>query len=459
MNLSRELARFVAGTSFDDLPADVIEAQKKSVMDAVAITFGAGALGDGCREMIRISGELSAHGDPEATVIGFGRKLPAAWAAFANASMAHSLDFGDTHQGSTIHSNSSSFPAALAVAERLGKISGRDLLTALVVGSETAIRIAMASDTNTTEDGFYPPTIYSAYGAAAAVARILGLTEEQIISALSFTLCQTMGSSELTNNPRTAVRSVREAFAARNAIVSGYMAKENMIGFSDPLEGKLGFYHTFLHDQYTPERALEGLGRRYEAANLTFKAWPCCFGTHSAITAVLAMMKEGLFRAEEIRHIQVSIGAQNKMLFEPLSERRNPETSIIGKFSIPFTLAEAILHGNVTLSSFSKESLHDEQVRALASRIDYTYMEDWQRGKETWTTLEVQTDKETFVRHETTPLGTPGRPMSEEDFDRKFDACASLCVSHKTTEELRKIKDTIHALDSLDDIRELTALL
>ena len=159
MGISMDLARFIADTSFEDIPARVIDTQKKSVLDATAITFGAGTLGDGCGQMVELAETLAAGGKGEATVLGFGKKLPAAWAAFANASMAHSLDFGDTHQASTIHSNSSSFPAALAVAESLGGVSGRELLTALVLGSETAIRIALAADINTTDYGFYPPTI------------------------------------------------------------------------------------------------------------------------------------------------------------------------------------------------------------------------------------------------------------------------------------------------------------
>ena len=230
MNLSFTLADFVANTNYENIPPHVIETQKKSVMDAVAITLGASALGDGCRQMVKIAEKLSAGGREEAAVIGFNKRLPAVWAAFANASMAHSLDFGDTHQKSTIHSNASSFPAALAVAEKMGKVSGKKLLEALVLGSEVAIRIALAADVNTLEYGFYIPTIYSSYGATAAVAKLMGLNTEQIVSAISFNLCQTTCSSELTNSPKTALRSVREAFAARNAIVACCMAKENLIG-------------------------------------------------------------------------------------------------------------------------------------------------------------------------------------------------------------------------------------
>jgi len=459
MNLSYSLANFVANTNYEDIPSHVIETQKKSVMDAVAITLGASTLGDGCKQMLKIAEELAAGGRGEAAVIGFDKRLPAVWAAFANASMAHSLDFGDTHQKSTIHSNSSSFPAALAMAEKLGNVSGKKLLEALVVGSEVAIRIALAADVNTSEYGFYIPTIYSSYGATAAVAKLMGLSAEQIVSAISFNLCQTTCSSELINSPKTALRSVREAFAARNAIVACCMAKENLIGFEAPLEGKFGFYRAFLHDNYTAEKALVGLGEHFEAGNLTFKVWPCCFGTHSAITAANIIAKEEGVTADDVRHVQVYIGAQNKMLFEPLAERRNPETSIIGKFSVPFTFATALIKGNVDLTSFSHENLHDEKIRALAAKVDYTYMDEWQRGKETYTRVVMDTAKGTFDRLVKSPFGTPENPMDEDTFNLKFDACASSAINPRPQQALDELKAAIRALDNCENIREFTSLL
>ena len=330
MNISRALAEFVANTRYEDIPTSVIENQKKSVMDAVGITYGASTLGDGCRQMVQIAEELAAGGRGEATVLGFDKKLPVSWAAFANAAMAHSLDFGDTHQKSTIHPNSSSFPAALAVAEQLGNVDGKTFLTALVLGSEVAIRIAGAADINTLDGGFYVPTIYSSYGAVAAVAKLMNLTAEQIVSAFSFNLCQTICSSELTNNKTTVIRSVRESFAARNAVLACHMAKADLIGFEAPLEGKLGLYHMMLQDQYTAQRVVEGLGQVWEAEQLTYKVWPCCFGNHSPITGALQLMKEHDLQPEDIRHIQVSVGAQNIALCEPLAPRRNPDTAIFG---------------------------------------------------------------------------------------------------------------------------------
>lgn len=459
MNISKALAEFVVRTNYEDIPSHVIENQKKSVMDAVGITYGASTLGDGCQQMVEIAEELSAGGRGEATVIGFDKKLPVSWAAFANASMAHSLDFGDTHQRSTIHSNSSSFPAALAVAEQMGNVDGKKFLTALVLGSEVAIRIAGAADINTLDGGFYVPTIYSSYAAVAAVAKLMDLTADQIVSAFSFNLCQTICSSELTNNKTTVIRSVREAFAARNAVLACHMAKRNLIGFEAPLEGKLGLYHMMLQDRYTAERVLDGLGEVWEAAELTYKVWPCCFGNHSPMTGTLQLMKEHQLTAADILHVQVSVGAQNIALCEPLEQRRNPDTAIFGKFSIPFNVASVILKGGVTIDSYSHECLFDEQIRAVTAKIDYTYVEDWQRGKETWAKIEMETTKGTFETFVTSPLGTPENPMDEASFEAKFDSCASKAMSKKSKEQLQQIKALIRTLDQLDNVCSFADML
>lgn len=143
MGISDQLAKFVAETNYEDIPLWVIETQKKSILDSIAITLGAAALGDGCRSFVDLARENSSGGAGEATVIGFGEKMPASWAAFANAAMAHSLDFGDTQMDAVVHSNASTFPAALAMAEKLDHVDGKRLLTALVLGSEVACRISI----------------------------------------------------------------------------------------------------------------------------------------------------------------------------------------------------------------------------------------------------------------------------------------------------------------------------
>ena len=85
MGMSEELARFTASTTYDDIPAYVIETQKKSILDAVGITLGAAVLGDGCKDFFDLAVENSADSKKEAVVLGMRTQLPASWAAFANA--------------------------------------------------------------------------------------------------------------------------------------------------------------------------------------------------------------------------------------------------------------------------------------------------------------------------------------------------------------------------------------
>ena len=146
MDITYQLGEFVEKTAYSDIPYETIKVQKASVLDNIGNILGASGIGDGCSDALNVAEQLSCGGTGEATVIGFGKKLPAMWTAFANASMAHSLDFGDSFSacGGSGHPNSSTFPAALAVAEKLN-ISGKEFLTALVLGSEIACRLSIAN--------------------------------------------------------------------------------------------------------------------------------------------------------------------------------------------------------------------------------------------------------------------------------------------------------------------------
>ena len=458
VDFSRELARFVVDTDSDDIPASGFETQKKSVLDAVAITLGAATLGDGCKEMVEVATENSYGAVGDAAVIGFGRKLPAPWAAFANASMAHSLDFGDTQMRAIVHSNASTFPAALAVAEKLGGVDGKTLLTALVIGSEVACRVSLGVEQDLERYGFYMPPIYTSFGATAAVCKLLKLTEEQVVDAFSFDLCQTTCSAELMNNRDTVVRSIREAFAAKNAVLSGLLAQKGLKGFAEPFEGKLGFYHAYARDETDLDRALEGLGSSFEAGTLYFKLWPSCAGTHPVIASVKKLVEEDHIAPQEIRRVHVVTSQRNRMLAEPEEIRKAPATSMIAKFSIPYTGAVAILRGDVTLDDFQPAALQDGAVKALAAKFTYEVNEAWGKAEGMNTDVTIFTDRGEH-HHFYTEVGLPPRDATFEELTAKLRSCARHAVRPKSEEDLGRIADTIRHMESLEDIAQFTSLL
>lgn len=457
-SISYELARFVAETNYEDIPAEVFETQKKSIIDGIGITLGAATLGDGCRDFVELAVENSAEGNGEATVIGFDKKLPAGWAAFANASMAHSLDFGDTQMDAVVHSNASTFPAALAMAEKLGNVDGKKLLTALVIGSEVACRVSLGAKEDLEKYGYYMPTIYTSFGATAAVCKLLDLTAEQIVDAFTFNLCQTTCSSELMNNSKTVMRSVREAFSARNAVLSGQIAGRGLKGFEEPLEGKLGFYHAYARDNVDYHRVVEGLGEKYYAGTLYFKLWPSCAGTHPGIKAVTDLAACYDIKPQEVTRIHVITSQRNRMLMEPEDIRKAPTTSIVGKFSIPYTASVAMVKGNVTLDDFQNEAFDNPEVKELASKFTYEVNENWGKAEGMNTDVTIETERGSF-HYFYTEIGVPQKTATFDELTAKLKSCARHALKSKSEEELEHLVDVIRHMENLDNISVLTDLL
>ena len=454
MGISLQLAEFVHDTRFEDIPVSVVEEQKKSIIDAVGITLGASTLGDGCKDFVEMAEQFASGGSPEATVIGFNKKLPMIWAAFANASMAHSLDYGDTNQRTPLHSNSSTFPTALALAEKLGNVSGKELMTALIVGSETACRVSSAILAPLEKYGFYMPPILTSFGATAAACKLLDLSPKQIVDALSFNLTQTTCSSELTNAPTTIVRSVREAFAAKNALISAFAAKRGLSGFTEPLEGKNGFYHAYARGEEHMENVTKDLGKDYLCESLYFKLWPSCGGTHGTINCLLNIKEKYHPNLEDIQEIHCILHERNRQLVEPLEVKRAPTTSMVGKFSIPYTGAVAMVKGNVTLSSFEPEVFSDNSVKTLASKFTYEVNKDWTSSSKN--TVIVTMKDGTKYEYDYV------RDLSRTPMDKvvaKMKSCAQYAFVPVDDERLNQIVETIKCFEKLGSVTEFTNLL
>ena len=462
MSLTYELGQFVEKTSFNDIPKETIEAQKKSVLDNIGNILGASGIGEGCKAAVKTAEQLSAGGEGEATVIGFNEKLPVAWAAFANASMSHSLDFGDSYSGKgvALHPNASTFPAALSVAEKLD-VDGKTFLTALVLGSEMACRVGMANRHKMDSDGFYPPVIVTSYGATTSVAKLLGLDAKQFCNAISFNLCQATCSSELINNKETDVRSIRESFAAKSAVVSGYMAKNGLKGFEQPLEGKYGFFHAYSRGEAIPEKMLEDLGTVYHAGEIVFKPWPSCLGTHTAIDASIELATKYDIRPEEVERVHLKVSQGNVVLVEPPEVKKAPESGIIAKFSDFYASAIGITNRSCSLKDYSEEAFHDQKLRELMSKYTYEIMDEWDRnsGKGLWTDVTIYTKRGEFHELKEVPYGAASRPMPYSEICNKMRNNASVALNPPTSARLDQIQDTIEHLDELDSIRDLTKLL
>ena len=458
MNESAILAEYVANTVYEDLPDRAVEMTKMSLLDALGVTLAAGGLCSECKAFVEIA--MESGGKKESTILGFGEQVPAHMAAFANGAMAHALDFEDAHDLALVHPNAATVPAALAMAESIGNVNGKDFIASLAVGCDIVCRLGLAFNENPGEYGWYIPPILGSFGAAAAAGKLLNLDEKRVLDAFSLTLCQSTCSAELRYSPRSDMRSVRDAFAAKAGVLAAKLAQKGVKGFDHPFEGKAGLFSLYSKGNYDGLRLIEGLGTIFEGANISFKPWPACRGTHTYIEAALHILKEYAPDPDDIVDVRVIVSSFNQMLCEPENVKKAPQAVIDAKFSIPFTVATALYYKDVGLEHFTPERLKDKNVLKLAQKIRYDLdpglgLRDATRGF-----LEIRTkDNKTYAKRINQAYGHPDNPVSQKGVIAKFMACADKAKTKITEKKLKEISKSILALEEIKDIRQIVALL
>jgi 2-methylcitrate dehydratase PrpD len=453
------LARFACGLTLEKLPPTAVAAARVNIFDTLACA-AAGSSAPGVAETRELA--LEWGGAAQATLLGFGEKLPAHHAAWVNGTMAHARDYDDTHDAAVLHAGVSVIPAALAASELRGGVSGADFLAAVACGLETVCRLGVATRIGIIESGWIYTPLFGHFGATLAASRVLGLDFAQTVNALGIAYSQVAGNHQVTRDGALTKR-MQPGFAAQAALVSTQLAKRGIRGAQATFEGVDGFLRVYLHDRCDREALRAGLGERYEFTQLSYKPYPCCRFNHTAIDAALALRGAGL-RAQEVRTIRVGL---NKQAYEavctPIEVRKKPQTVVHAQFSIPFTVAAALIDGGVTLGHFNAEAIAREDILALGRRVEPYVDEEierqWDRNISP-ALLEVTTaDGRTQRLQVDLPLGHPQRPMATADFDRKAADCFRAAALPLGDEAPRRLRALIDTLETLDDMRALTQAL
>jgi len=454
---SLAIAEYLSGLRYEDIPDKAVATCKRSLLDGLGAIIAATTLAPECQPFVSMA--LSAGGKEESTIVGFDARCPSFMAAFANGSFSHALDFEDTHDAALVHPNAASIPAAFAVGEALEGVGGKELVTALVAGSDITSRMGLALKRDPIEFGWYMPPILHSFGATAAAGKLLGLTPKQFLDAFSLTLCQSGCSAELTRSPGAVVRAVRDAFSAKTGVVSAFLAEAGVQGFEQPLEGHAGLFRLYGRDGYDLSPLTAGLGHTFEGANVSFKPWPCCRGTHPFLEATLDLARESEIRAEHIESVKLTLSSSplQRVLCEPLEERRRPGTPIEAKFSIPFVVAAVLVHGEVRLRHFSRQSLEDKRVLRVGKMLAIEVDENLPDGGGV---VEVRARGKVFKK--ATPeyaYGHPENPVSMADLMEKFDDCLSHSRKRISQEARAEVIEAILDLENQGDMGFITEYL
>ena len=452
-SISLTLARLATQSQYDMLDERTVAMTKRCLLDAIGVSFAAIGLGEGCsifRDYV-----LEQGGKPESTLFGSDVKVPAAMAALANGALAHAMDFEDAHDKAMIHPNAATVPAALAVCDATGETSGRRLITAVAIGCEVACRMALASGATITQGGWYPPPIYGCFGATAAAGYLLGLTDEQMVDAFSFALSHTC-SAELKYSPHSSIRAVRDGFASKAGVLAADLARRGLSGFDRPLEGKHGFFALYNEGQFDPEFLLAKPGSTWEIARLSLKPWPSCRGTHAYIEMALALCAEHGLDAGDIAEIDIHGEPFLDMLIEPLEQKQAPATLIDAKFSVPFSVATAIVCGGLGLGDFNQENLHNAEILSLARRFRF-YPESRSAGGgalPAWGEIRLRThDGRELAASLDFPLGNPENPLPDEFLREKFADCLRQSGVPMDDAHIAGLGNAVLALETVTDLR------
>lgn len=356
------LAENVLSTRFEDLGTETVETMKSRVIDVVGCAIGgANASGNkGLIELVRGWG-----GSPEATLWVHGGKMLAQDAAMVNAVMTRSYDFEE--QAPMEHQSATTMPVAMALTE-MSQRGGKDFLTALIVGADVGNRISASFDFDFYQ-GFDNIGSLHTLAATAIAGRLLDLTAQQLQNAFGIALHQTAGSIASYWDCDTTFK-LNNGFAARTGILAAEFAKAGLIGASDPLQGRFGYYTLFTHGCSHPEKLTEKLGEEFILGKDMYKRFPCGRPTHVPLELGIALTNENNIRAADIARVTLTLPHRFMTIYyaQPFRIRSYPLADAL--FSFQYTLASALLRGHVGLIDMTEEAIRDPEIDALIQKIE-----------------------------------------------------------------------------------------
>ena len=460
-HMAEDLSKAIASVGFADLPSETVDVTKKSILDTLGVIVAASTLGEGCQKMVELA--MEGGGKEESTIIGFGLKVPCWMAAFANGSMAHPLDYDDTHDEALVHPTASTLPAALAAAERKGSVNGQSLVSAIALGNDLVVRLGLGPTVDISEHGWQAPQLFGNFGATAAAAKILGLNEAQVSNALSFTLSQASGTMEVGMGTGSVVRAVRDAFTGKTGVISAIMAQKGLSGVKSWLDGKAGLCNLYFRGNYNLQPLVEDLGKRFGGTTVSFKPWPTCRFAHPYLTALFNLMREKNVRSDDIESVVLVVGGQGRMLCVPEEERRSPQRVIDAKFSLPFTIGIALAHGQVTLADFTTEALHDSKVLAQVDKVSWRFDEGYKSGVtggiERGLIEAKVRDGLLLSNRADFAYGHPKNPISMDHLIAKFQECCKHSVKPLSPDSIEQVVYLVTHIEEVKDISEIVRLL
>ncbi|GEM_PF-1166550 len=457
MTVRDQLAEYCAGLKYEEVPLAIIEYTRRLIMDQIGLTASGSRINPEMEHQGIIRFFLDMGGTRESSLVTQGRKVPCLNAVFCNTA----LSFGgfDGMHRSALHLTSSLIPAAIAVAERQHS-SGKDLILAVLAGSEVMGRVGLALNAGATYDrGFHPTSLCAPFGCAVAAARLLGLGKEATAEAISIAGVQGAGARPWPQFPKHAdTGSLQVGKGAQSGVLSAFLARMGTAGINDILENKVGFLYSHSPNP-DPSRLTEGLGSIYEITQTTVKWFGMGIYNIPAVEALIHLVKQHKLDARGIDRIICKLPTAVVPL---VGAPGYPSTA--PNLSCRYLLVFAAYHGEEGMvfnrRYKSQANLNDPRHIELFARTDIIAgpeLDKYFPGK--WpsvVTVKMKDGREFSHFHDGSVKGSPENPLSADDIERRFTEMVAPVAGKRKCSRMMKI---LRGLEGVTDVSEVAVLM
>jgi 2-methylcitrate dehydratase PrpD len=451
------LVFFAHALNSRDLGGEVVERAKYLLLDYLGVAI-AGSLSESSQPAYRMLARSASRGP--CTVIGTPSQTSPEFAALANGAAAHSLELDDTHQAGSIHPGVVMFSTAIALSEIHPEIDFAQFAAAVVAGYEVAARLGMALQPKFHyELGFHPTSTCGVFGAAVAAAKLLRLSEEQMLSAVGIAGSMAAGSLEFLADG-TWTKRLHPGLAAQNGILAANLAAEGFRGPATILEGRDGFLWAYSR-KAKPQLVTQDLGENFETMRTSIKPHACCRYMQAPIDGLIELATAHDIHPEQVARVEVAVlEAGWPLICEPRKRKYAPSNVVDAQFSMPYGAAVALTDRAAGLDQFSGDSFHSPQIKTLMGKvvlqkdmhIEKNFPEEWPA------IVQVHlTNGKTFKKRIRFPKGDPENPLTWQELSTKFHSLAMRVFPKSRCDQIISSVEGLKPSTVMSDIWKLTA--
>ena len=456
-SISHTISEFAVKLKYEDIPDKVIHEVKRFLYDSIGCAFG------GCNTKdVNILRDIykDISGKPEATLIGFGDKLPAINAAFINSLMIRALDFNDIYWKEDPSHPSDLIPAALAVGEMVNA-SMKEVITAIVLAYEFEMRLCEFAVPGIRERKWHHAAL-TQFVSPIVAGKMLRLTIDDMVNAIGISGSHNYTIGCPTAGKLTMMKNTVDPIAVQSGVIAALMAQKGYTGTEAVFEGKEGFMDCFfgwdVKDQkinpvqmkgregkgdwtWNVEKLIGNIGKDFKILECSMKAFPTEALTHTHISCALKVILNNNISYDQIESVTITtIARACDILFDP--HKYNPESRETADHSLPYCIAAALVDGKITIQSFSEGKLKDPQIREVIKKIKGEASIEFEKmfpEKQPSKVVIKTKDGKEYSEYLEYPKGDPREPMTVQDQDNKFNSLSSEILSNHRQKEIKEM--------------------